>query len=265
MQRTTVGSILRSTQAYCIQLCDKETLDFGIVYHNERYASLPDINQFREVLIEDPKNIPNAYQEAEQWFQEHNLSCHRWAPADGKASDELTLYLSERGFTLRTFTAMALTKWPDLNRTNPVRVLPARAMREAYREILSSTSNIQETSLLNLVIQSGVDRLDDPQYDMFVAILDKKLAGMCALYQVGDIARVMNLNVINSFSDAAIDQALLAHVLSMARRLTIQNVSVLVDNENVAQRKWYENNGFIADGEIVEYHRTPSTPENFSS
>ena len=114
MQRTTVGSILRSTQAYCIQLCDKETLDFGIVYHNERYASLPDINQFREVLIEDPENIPNAYQEAEQWFQKHQFTCHRWAPADGKASDELTSYLSERGFTLRTFTAMALTKWPDL-------------------------------------------------------------------------------------------------------------------------------------------------------
>lgn len=262
MQRTTVGSILRSTQAYCIQLCDKETLDFGIVYHSTRYSSLPGINQFREVVIEDPKNIPNAYQQAEQWFQEHQLTCHRWAPADGKGSDELDSFLSERGFTLRSFTAMALTKWPDLDQTNPVRILPARAMREVYREILLSTSNNPETNLLNLAIQSGEDRLDDPQYDMFVATLDKKPAGICALYQVGDIARVMNLNVIHTFSDAAIDQALLTHVLSMARRLTMQNVYVLVDSENVVQRKWYESHGFIADGEIVEYHRTPATSEN---
>ena len=82
---------------------------------------------------------------------------------------------------------------------------------------------------------------------------------------VGDIARVMNLSVIDSFSDEAIDHALLIHVLSLAWRLTMQNVYVLVDSENVARLKWYESNGFIADGEIVEYHRTPTTPENFSS
>ena len=40
MERSTVGALLRSTQAYCAQLSDKQTLDHGIAYHREEFPSI---------------------------------------------------------------------------------------------------------------------------------------------------------------------------------------------------------------------------------
>ena len=53
MERSTVGSLLRTTQALCGQLCEKETLTHGIAYTCARYPNLSEVNQFREVVVED--------------------------------------------------------------------------------------------------------------------------------------------------------------------------------------------------------------------
>ncbi len=98
MERSTVGSLLRSTQTYCAQLCEKQALTYGIAYYSERFAKLPEANQFREVLVDDPARIPAAFDEAERWFKEQGLTCYRWAPADGQASDTLSGFLVSRGF-----------------------------------------------------------------------------------------------------------------------------------------------------------------------
>src|SRR3989304_5124695 len=98
MERTTVGSLLRSTQAYCSELCEKETLEYGIAYYNPRFASLPEANQFREVLIEDPSRIPEAFEQTETWFRHRELFCPRWAPAEGQGTKELADFLTQHGF-----------------------------------------------------------------------------------------------------------------------------------------------------------------------
>ncbi len=259
MQQTTVGSILRITQAYCLQLCEKETLDFGIVYYNASFDSLPDVNQFREVLIQDVSNIPRAIEQAQKWFSEHNLTCHRWVPADGQETRELTTHLTALGFERKQFVAMALASWgkDETNGHKDVRILPARAMRSAYRETLSSSYAQYDGKLKDLAIEAAETRLDDPQYDMFVATVNQKPAGRCALYQVGDIARVMDVFVDPAFADFCVHDALLAHVLAMAKRLTMQHVYVLIE-ENATLQTWYEKLGFVTDGKIIEYQRSIS-------
>lgn len=260
MQQTTVGSILRITQAYCLQLCEKETLDFGIVYYNASFDSLPDVNQFREVLIQDAGDIPRAIEQAQKWFDEHHLTCHQWAPADGQETRELTKHLTALGFERKQFIAMALGSWGkvETNEHKDVRILPARAMRSAYRETLSSSYGKYDNELKDLAIEAAEARLDDPQYDMFVATVNQKPAGRCALYQVGDIARVMDVFVDPAFTEFHVHDALLAHVLAMAKRLTMQHVYVLIE-ENATLQAWYEKSGFVADGKIVEYQRSIST------
>src|SRR3990172_8473514 len=98
MDRTTVGSLLRSTQAYCSELCEKETLEYGIAYYNPRFSLLPEANQFREVLIEDLARIAEAFEQTEKWFRQQEMFCHRWAPAEGRGTDELADFLTQHGF-----------------------------------------------------------------------------------------------------------------------------------------------------------------------
>ncbi len=257
MDRTTIGSLLRSTQAYCSELCEKETLEYGIAYFSPRFAALPEANQFREVLIEDPAKIPEAFEQAEAWFRERKLYCHRWAPAEGRAVPELADFLTRHGFRRRQYVSMSLVRWVDQKTPEHVRILPARAMREAYRETFTHADVPEPSTIRKLLAEAALERLDDPQLDMVVALWDKRPAGHSGLYQVGDIARVMNLNVLPEFSGRGIEQALLGHVLTIAKRLAMRNVLTQIDETDRGGRTVLGESGFTDDGEIVEFDRDP--------
>jgi len=276
MDRTTVGSLLRSTQAYCSELCEKETLDYGIAYYNPRFASLPEANQFREVLIEDPARIPEAYEQTETWFHKRDLFCHCWAPAEGQGTDELTDFLTRRGFRSRQHLAMSLARWVDRETPEDVRILPARAMRDAYRETFTQLDSPESSAKGGLLAEASLERLDDPHLDMVVALWGKQPVGRCGLYQVGDIARVMSIYVFPVYAGRGIEEALLAHVLALAKRLTMRNVITQIDETDRVglhpsdlslQRSsaggglvlTLEEAGFVCDGEIVEFERDPPT------
>lgn len=260
MERTTIGSLLRSTQAYCSELCEKETLEYGIAYYNARFAALSEANQFREVLIDDPARIPEAFEQTETWFRRREMFCHRWAPAEGYATQELADFLTQRGFCRRQHIAMSLTRWVDQVTPDQVRILPARAMRTAYRETFTQSDTPESSAMGELLAEASLERLDDPHLDMVVALWDKQPAGRCGLYQVGDIARVMSVCTLPVYAGRGVEEALLAHVLALAKRLTMRNVLTQIDETDGVGRTFLEEAGFDCDGEIVEFERDPPMP-----
>jgi hypothetical protein len=253
MERTTVDSLLRTTQAWCSQLCAKQTLDYGIAYYSQRFPGLPEVNQFREVIVEETVKIPVAYEQAEEWFAEKGLFCYRWAPAEGRPSEPLSSFLEAQGFRPRQDVAMLLTDWVHLEPVPGVRILSARAMRGAFRRTLTGSS--PPGRACDDAVEAYVERLDDPQFDMFVAMKDKRPAGRCALYQVGDIARIMDLAVPDLHAAPGVTHALLGHVLALAKRLVMRNICTQLHSEDSAVRALFESAGFVADGEIVEFQR----------
>jgi N-acetylglutamate synthase-like GNAT family acetyltransferase len=266
MQRSSVDSVLRSTQAYCQQLCEKQTLDYGIAYYSVPFADLPEANQFREVWIENPSAIPKAFAEAEAWFADQGLFCYRWVPANGQTSSALSEFLAEHAFCPRVMTVMTLTRWVDAGPVEGVRVLPARAMRAGFREAIRLTHNELVNGPTDLAIEALEERLDDPPFDMFVAIVEGQPAGLCALHQVGDIARVTDLQVAPAFVQHEVDRALLGHVLTLAKRLAMRNIYVACHQPETPAttgrgrsftllQPWLESMGFSADGEITEFIR----------
>lgn len=255
MERSTVGSILRATQAFCLQLCEKETLDYGIAYYSARFPKLPEANEFREVMLQDIAALPSAFAQAENWFSEHGLVCHRWAPADGCDHAAMAAFLGERGFRRDAFHAMHLVAWAEVPAQPEIRVLPARAMRAALRAVIVDDLAPASREQRELLADAYAERLDDPQFDVFVAVHDGKPVGRCGLYQVGDIARVMDLRVLSDPRHVEVKEALLSQVLTMARRLAFANVCAQSD---VKDAEFLQRYGFIKDGEIVEYERERS-------
>lgn len=254
-RHTTVGSLLRSTQASCLQLCEKETFDCGIAYYGEAFPTVADVNQFREVVTSDPSRIPEAFEQAERWYRERNLVCHRWAPADGQPTDELAAFLAEQGFTQQTYVVMKLAQWLEPNNVEGIRVLPARAMRAACHASLVAPDVTDERCMSSMEAESIAERLNDPPFDLFVALVHKQPAGHAALYQVGDIGRVMHLGVGRDFADAGVERALLAHVLTLAKRLVLRVVCAQVHSADTVREAWFHAAGFERDGSIVEFDR----------
>lgn len=253
MERSTVGSLLRSTQGYCQQICDKQTFDFGIAFYSERFPEVPEANQIREVMLDDPRQIAAAFEQTTAWFATRGLTCYRWSPAVNIDSKPLGEFLRARGFTQRGMVALHVAEWQTLEPSANVRVLPARALRDGLRATFHDAPLPADAASREALADSFMERLDDPQLDMFVATVDKKPAGRCGLYQVGDIARVLNLTELTQFSGRGVAQTLLAHVLAMARRLTMPMVVAQADQQDAARRELLRQAGFVEDGAVVEF------------
>ena len=257
MASSTVGALLRTEQAFCSQVCDKQVLEFGIAYYSDRFAVLPEANQYREVTLDSPSQVELAFDEAEAWFSQRNLCFHRWASAGGAGDDSVVKFLAEKGFQRRTYHAMTLAERVSFKPFDNVRVLHARAVRDALRQTFLQPSD-DPSSPQSLQAAACTERLDDPQFDMYVALVDKVPAGRCALYQVGDIARVMDLTVLPAFKGQGVDHVLTKHVLTQAHRLAIRKVCVQVDCAQADREDWFRRAGFLVDGVIDAFDRTPT-------
>lgn len=245
MKRSVVNSLLRTTQAYSIQICEKETLEYGIAYSSEQFPDVADVQQFREVIATEPDTLAKALTEADSYFEECGRRCLVFAPAKGNAEDATNDFFKKHGFERRCFVALALTEWVDISPRDDVRILPARPMRAALRATFENSTDAEICDL----------RLNDPQFDMFVAMLDGQPVGRCAFYQVGDIARIMDLHLLPTNAPGDIERQLLRHVLTMARRVEMRNICTLVRADHAEALHLFTDAGFQRDGEIVEFHR----------
>lgn len=241
MERTAVSAYLRTTQAWCLQLCEKETLDHGIAYVSPRHAILPEACHLREVVIEDETTIAPAIELTEQWFRERKLRCLRWAAVETQPLAPLQSMLEANGFQAKKYSVLALSRWNVPAVSGDIRILPARAMRSAF---LSTFAVPAEANAFT-------ERLDDPHLDMFVAVGPTGSIGRCGLFQVGDIARVIEPVV----SNPAAENALIAAALTLAKRLAYKTVLIQGDSDNHAALSRYAGYGFSPAGEFVEFDR----------
>lgn len=241
MERTTVSAYLRTTQAWCLQLCEKETLDHGIAYVSLRHATLPEACHLREVVIEDETAIAPAFEQTERWFRERKVHCLRWAPVETQGLEGLRRVLEANGFHVKKYTVLALSRWEAPTGNGDTRILPARAMRSAF---LSTFTVPAEAAAFG-------ERLDDPHLDMFVAVGPAGAVGRCGLFQVGDIARVVEPVAADPF----VERTLVAAALTLAKRLAHKTVLVQCASDNQAALARYTGYGFSPAGEFTEFDR----------
>jgi len=255
MSHSTVASLLRTNQAYCGQVCEKETLEHGIAFTCRRFPDIAEVNQFREVVIDEPSRLPSAFTTAEAWFEGCGLKCQRWAPAVNQPIEAISSFLAARGFQSRSIIAMVLNSWPESMGNVRIRILPARSMRAAlqktFRLVESAPPAKAQTSQCELI----AERLDDATFDLYVAVVDSMPAGRCALYQVGDIARVMEFHVLPEFDDTPVAASLLAHVVAQARRLAMRTICAAIDEEDQRTHARLVDAGFVHDGGWTEFDR----------
>jgi hypothetical protein len=261
MERSAVASVLRALQAYCSQVSEKETLTHGVAYYCSRFPAVLEANQFREVIAENMADAAVAFKQAEAWYREQDLTCSTWAPAGGDASDALAESLIARGFERIDYAVLSLTEWPTLEASEGWRILPARAMRDAFRATFANEGSPEDKESSTSRGRAFEERLDDPSIDAFVALEGKEPVGRCALCQVGEIGYVADVTVCRESEDRVLDRALLSHLIMLARRLALRPVCARVDPSDERTRSTFHSLGFEEAGTITEFRRRfESTP-----
>ncbi len=246
MQYKPLSSLRRADQLFFEQISERVTLGFGLAFHAPEFPLAVGDNAFREVLIEAHDDLDAAWTEVEEFYTARQLVCRRWVPSSAQDVEILAPFLESHGFARREDVALQVIDWPDLDAPNGLRVLPARAMRRAFR----STYDIEHAAEL------AERRLDYAQYDVFVAMKKGEPVGRCGLFQAGEIAEIRELFVTPSHRRTGIATALIAEVLGMARRLMMRIVTARVDAACEGALTFLKQSGFTDQGRLIEFDRT---------
>jgi GNAT superfamily N-acetyltransferase len=263
---TARGAALRSTQAYRELVCGKTTLEGGIAFHCDRFPAFPWENQFREVMLENPDAAAGILAGVEAFFAERDLRCRRFALAEAQRPEAIEPTLRAAGWVRDDRVAMVLAENPDLTAPAGIRVLPARPMRAAFRACWADWARFLPVEQQDAAVEVATERLDDHRLDAFVAMVEGKPAGAAALFQVGDIGRIDDFHVLGDFRDGEVAKALLAQVLTLARRLSLRIVVAAPLAREPATRSLLTCHGFAEAGPLVEYGRADDPrPEPLAS
>lgn len=259
----SLSAVRRAGQVYYEQVAERQTLSCGIAFYSQRYAGLSAANQVREVVLAGGRTMEQAYPEVEAFYASQGLTCGRWAPASTQQSEPVGAFLTARGWEAVTSRTMLWRGEADEGTKGPatapaavkgLRILPARAMRQAYQRFLEADEGVPAAQRA-LHVALKLDRLDDPQLDLFVAVLEGEPVGVGGLFQVGDIARVEDFGIVPAFRGRGVGSALLSHIVALAHRLAIRVTCLETADSDALSQQFFASRGFAPGAAYVEFHR----------
>jgi GNAT superfamily N-acetyltransferase len=256
-----LASVRRSNQVYSEQVGRRRLLDCGCAYYNRDYPRVPLCNFVGEVVLDVAGGDP--WRQVEDFYGEQNLTCFCWVPALDQPPEPLGALLAPHGFERREKIALILR--PDVAGAydERFRILSARAMRRAYTAVLEERSR-EVAGLADDLAAVHLERLNDPQYDGFVALLDDEPVGIVSVFQVGEIGRICDLYAAPARRQQGVGTALFNHAVLTARRWALRPICAQVAAENVIGRALLAKAGFEEGGTIVSFCRrgVPQMPES---
>jgi GNAT superfamily N-acetyltransferase len=261
MSRNPAGpmAVRTSNEAYYRQVCLEETLDNAVAHSSEEHPALAECNFVSDVLIEELQAEPEAVLRGVQaFFAERGTACHRWIPALQQRVETLETLLVPQGYVREQTVALLRPPGPPAEANPRVSMLPARAMRRACTAVLEErfAGEIRDEQ-----VEVHLQRLNDPQYDALVAMLEDRPAGFIAVHQVGEIGRIRDLHVMPAQRRTGVATAMLNYAIATAQRWLLRPICAQVSAEDAAGRALFTGLGFEAAGTLVRYRLADSPVE----
>ncbi|HPF40890.1 MAG TPA: hypothetical protein P5081_07315 [Phycisphaerae bacterium] len=243
----------RTEQVWWEQICDWESLEYGVAFTCARYPSVADAQQLRDVWLAEIDGA-EAMKRADAYYAERSLSCNLWTPASGQDAAQVESFLASRGWRTESSVVLALANidaGPDDLEYEGIRILPARAMRRAYRAFLETLRSGDADAC-----DAAFDRLDDASYEVLLAVRDGAAIGAIGYHEVGDFARLRDFSVFSDPNDDAVRRLLLAHELHRVRRMAPRVVVAVFEESATDDIAFLCDNGFAEAGRLPAFRRS---------
>lgn len=246
-----IAAMHRANQAFHGQLVQTAPLDCGVAHFSSEFGAMA--NQIRDVTLPDGWSMERAFELVQGFFGQFNHPCRIWAPTLEQPAEPLEEFLEARGYAPSRRQVYALRPWPELARGSDVRIVPGRAVRQALAELTMGDPSRGSPEGRQLSTDMMLARLNDPQFDVLVAMAEGRAVGHGYLLQIGPIAAVYNVYVSDEFRRRGIAQAIMHDIINTCRRLELRTVVLEVGQANTDAMALYEKCGFEPVGASVDF------------
>ena len=241
----------RLLQAYDGLVADPVALDGAIAFDCPRFSDLPNACHAGDFV-----GMPDgatALRELDAYYAPRGARCSRVRIAGGAYRRSMDDAFAAAGFTPRAVVAWRATSAPTTRPSPPhVRVVSARALRRAYSALLSERGGRDVDARMT---EYELDRLDNPQFDAWVAEFEGAPCACVALLQVGPIGGLFDLYVRPEFRRRGLGSALVAYALAAARRWALRQVLAGCGEHNAPAQALATRLGFRRDGILPAFCR----------
>ena len=238
---------------------EEAQLDAGVAFTNPQLPDLWDANTMIDAALPPGVSPAEAVEEVRRHFEHAGTACRQWIlnPSAPEAQTRpLSDHLTASRWRPYPYDVMHLAGRPAgaVAEAVGLTVIPARASFRHARELADEAAAAHGVPQL---AEASMLHLDDPHWDVLIALRDGKAVARAGVLAVGDIGRIEHVFVSPSFRRQGIGRMMVARVLEICARSLFKHVMLCVPPGEQAGIDFYARFGFRRIGRLVAYH--PST------
>jgi ribosomal protein S18 acetylase RimI-like enzyme len=235
-------------------------LAIGTAFVNPQFDRLGDANRLAGAMLPEASADAEALiGEVESHFASAGCRCLRWTmnpTATDAQTRPIIAALERRGLRRIARDVMHLNQRVDLRYDAPpdLQIIPARASYRHTQQSLGACARDEwhEPQLADAMIQ----HLDDPRYDLLLALRGGQPVGRGGVLTVGDVGLIKDIYVAPAHRGQGLGRLMTLRCLELCARSLFRHVLLSVEPQNPAA-EMYRRIGFAKFGEYVEWAATP--------
>jgi ribosomal protein S18 acetylase RimI-like enzyme len=248
--------LFHRTELHWVRHLGQETLlDAGAAFTNAELANVWDANGVIDAAL-PPGTSPEAtVEEAEKHFAAAGVRCRQWVMNPSAPAAQvvpLVEHLAARGWAARPMDIMHLSGHAPAPAPEAagLTIIPARASFRHARALAEEAASAWGEPQ---VADASMLHLDDPHWDVSIALRDGRAVARAGVLAVGDVGRVEHVFVAEAFRRQGIGRTMVGRVLEVCARALFKHVMLSVAPDNREAIDLYSRFGFRKIGQIVPY------------
>ena len=250
--------LFHRTELHWVRHAGEEApLDVGVAFTNPQLPRIWDANTVMDGALPPETSPEAAVAEADEHFARAGTRCRQWimnpsAPASQVAP--LAEHLLSHGWAAHAYDIMHLSGRSSAAsgpaEAEGLTVIPARASFRHARELAEEDAaawgepQLAEASMLPL---------DDPHWDVSIALRDGRAVARAGVLAVGDIGRIEHVYVSPSHRRQGVGRTMVGRALEVCARSLFRHVMLCVLPDDRAAIGLYTAFGFRRIGQLVAY------------
>lgn len=249
--------LFHRTELHWMRHVGEETqLDAGVAFTNPQLSGVWDANGMIDAAVPPDASPADVVGEVRKHFEGAGVACRQWLmnPSAPEAQTRpLVEHLTSEGWRPHAYDVMHRAGAPAgrVAEVPGLTIIPARASFRHARELAEEAAaeagrpQLADASMLHL---------DDPHWDVMIALRDGKAVARAGVLAVGDVGRIEHLFVGEAHRRQGIGATMLGRVMEVCARSLFKHVMLCVPPGARDAADLYGRFGFRSIGEMVAYH-----------